>query len=68
MVSIQEVRRAARDLGIKTGGISKIKIIHSIQLREGNFDCFASAVTGTCDQWGCKWRDDCFAAARKRHS
>ena len=66
MVNIQEVRRVAKDLGIKTGGISKIKIIQSIQLREGNFDCFASALAGECDQLLCKWREDCFAAVKKR--
>jgi len=68
MVNMQEVRQVAKDLGIKTGGVSKLKVIRSIQLREGNFDCFASAVTGECDQLGCRWRDDCFQAARKSHS
>jgi hypothetical protein len=68
MVNMQEVRRVAKDLGLKTGGISKMKIIHSIQRREGNFDCFASAVTGECDQPMCRWREDCFVSARKLQS
>lgn len=67
-MNMQEVRRVAKVMGIKTGGISKMKIIRNIQLVEGNFDCFASAVTGECDQSMCRWREDCFSVARKKHS
>ena len=67
-MNMQEVRNVAKDFGIKTGGKSKLKLIHAIQLTEGNFNCFASAVNGECDQMLCKWREDCFAAAKKLHS
>jgi hypothetical protein len=41
-------------------------LIRAIQLKEGNFDCFATAHEGVCDQGGCLWRTDCFAASRSR--
>ena len=67
-MNMQEVRDIAKECGIKTARMSKLNLIHSIQLNEGNFNCFASAENGECDQMLCKWRDDCFAAARKMHS
>lgn len=65
---MQEVRERAKDFGIKTARMSKLKLIQSIQIEEGNFNCFASAANGECDQTGCVWRDDCFSAAKKLDS
>lgn len=67
-MNMQEIRDIAKDFGIKTSRISKQKLIQTIQLSEGNFDCFASALDGECDQMKCIWRDDCFAAAKKMDS
>lgn len=64
-MNMQEIRVIAKDYGIKTSKMTKVKLIHSIQLSEGNFSCFASAKNGECDQLGCIWRDDCFSAAKK---
>ena len=64
-MNIQEVRSIAKEHGIKTSRLSKTQLIQTIQLSEGNFDCFASALDGTCDQAGCLWRDDCFVTAKK---
>jgi len=65
---MQEVRQRAKYFGIKTSRLSKIKLIQSIQLTEGNFDCFASVLNDECDQMKCVWRDDCFSVAKKMHS
>lgn len=67
-MNMQEIRERAKDFGIKTSRMSKVKLIQSIQSSEGNFSCFASAIDGECDQVACLWRDDCFAAAKKLHS
>lgn len=67
-MNMQEIRERAKDFGIKTSRMSKLKLIQSIQLSEGNFNCFASASEGECDQLNCIWRDDCFAAAKKLDS
>lgn len=67
-MNMQDVRERAKDYGIKTSHMSKLKLIQAIQLTEGNFNCFASASDGECDQMGCTWREDCFSAAKKLHS
>ncbi len=64
-MNMQEIRVIAKDYGVKAGRLSKIRLIHEIQRVEGNFDCFATAAAGYCDQAGCLWRDDCFDAAKK---
>ncbi len=67
-MNMQEIRSIAKDFGIKPSGINKVKLIQAIQVSEGNFSCFASAINGECDQDGCIWRNDCFASAKKLHS
>jgi len=67
-MNMQDIRERAKDIGIKTSGMNKLKLIQTIQLTEGNFNCFASAFDNECDQLNCIWRDDCFSAAKKLHS
>ena len=65
-MQMQDIRTIAKDIGIKTSKLSKVDLVRSIQTAEGNFSCFATAIEGDCDQIGCVWREDCFAAAKKR--
>ena len=67
-MNMQEIRGRAKDYGIKTSRVGKEDLIRAIQLSEGNFNCFASAVDGECDQLNCVWRDDCFESAKILHS
>ncbi len=67
-MNMQEIKGLAKDYGIKTSRISKEDLIRSIQLSEGNFNCFSSAVDGECDQLNCTWREDCFESAKTLHS
>ena len=67
-MNMQEIRERAKDFGIKTSRMSKMDLVRAIQLSEGNFNCFASALDGECEQLNCIWREDCFAAAKKLHS
>ena len=67
-MNMQEVRDIAKDFGIKSARMSKMELIQKIQLTEGNFNCFASATSGECDQLDCFWRSDCFAVAKQLHS
>ncbi|MDD4979987.1 MAG: SAP domain-containing protein [Candidatus Omnitrophica bacterium] len=54
-----EIEKKARGLGVKdTWKYSKKDLIKTIQRKEGNFDCFATAKRG-CDQLACCWRADC---------
>ena len=65
-MKIQKIRDIARGQGLEPGKAEKVELIRAIQRKEGNFDCFATAYDGVCDQSGCLWRDDCFATARSR--
>ena len=65
-MQMQEIRTIAKNFGIKTSRQNKVELVRSIQVAEGNFSCFATAVNGECDQTGCVWRKDCFEAAKKK--
>ena len=62
-MKLEEIRTIAKSRSIQPGKLTKNMLIKSIQLEEGNFDCFGSAYLGVCDQLGCSWRDDCFQVA-----
>lgn len=64
-MKLEEIRTIAKSHGIHPGKLLKTGLIKSIQKDEGNFDCFATAYDGVCDQSGCSWREDCFDAARR---
>lgn len=63
-MEIEQIRNIAESQNIEPGSLSKIELVKSIQAAEGNFDCFATAYAGECDQSGCSWREDCFESAR----
>ena len=62
-MNLQKIRAIAKQHQINSSGLSKTELIHEIQRQEGNFDCFGTASGDVCDQLGCLWREDCFAAA-----
>lgn len=64
-MNMQEIRAIAQSHGVRSSRLSKVKLVKSIQQLEGNFDCFATAVAGVCDQLDCRWRSDCFESAKK---
>jgi len=67
-MNVQEIRGMAKEYGIKTSRMSKVDLIKTIQLAEGNFSCFATAINGECDQMNCLWREDCFDTAKKQYN
>lgn len=64
-MNLQEIRSLARRQGVTPRNLNKRELIRLIQLTEGNFDCFATAFDGSCDQQDCLWRKDCFMASKK---
>jgi hypothetical protein len=48
--------------------IALIETIRELQRREGNFDCFATAARGICDQLSCLWRTRCLGLSVGRQS
>ncbi len=65
-MKMQDIRKIAKDNGLKTGKLNKTLLVKQIQITEGNFDCFASASNDYCDQPSCSWKDDCFTLAKKK--
>jgi hypothetical protein len=59
-ITVKELQKMAKKMGIKTKGLRKAEMIKEIQRTEGNFDCFGTA-TGYCDQMGCLFREDCLS-------
>lgn len=64
-MKLEEIRGIAKSHGIKFNKLSKTELIKAIQAKEGNFDCYATAYDGECDQDDCCWREDCFEAAQQ---
>lgn len=64
-MKLAEVCVIAKSQKINPGKLSKTELIKMIQKNEGNFDCYATARSGDCNQDNCSWRTDCFEAARK---
>lgn len=60
-MTVKELQKMAKQLGVKIGGLRKAEMIREIQRAEGNFACFGSA-TDFCDQLGCLFREDCLGA------
>jgi hypothetical protein len=63
-MKMEDVRAIAKSHDIKTNHLSKPELIRAIQIGEGNFDCFATACNGECDQIDCAWREDCLESAQ----
>lgn len=63
-MNLEEIRGMAQNRGLKPGKLNKRELIRLIQRDEGNFDCFATAFDGVCDQQSCTWRQDCFREAK----
>ncbi|UCF02625.1 MAG: Rho termination factor N-terminal domain-containing protein [Deltaproteobacteria bacterium] len=59
-MTVKELQKVAKAMGIKTTGLRKAEMIREIQRTEGNFDCFGSAID-YCDQMNCLFRKDCLS-------
>jgi len=64
-MNMQSVREIAKQRGVTPRKLGKIELIRTLQLEEGNFDCFAKAYAGYCDQFNCLWREDCFSLSAR---
>jgi hypothetical protein len=65
VMKLEDVRSIAKSRGILPGKLSKTQLIKLLQAGEGNFDCFATAHDGVCDQMSCLWRNDCLEVSQK---
>lgn len=64
-MNMQQIRQLAKEKGAKISNMNKSDAIRLIQLTEGNFDCYARADSGFCDQDGCLFHEDCLKISAK---
>lgn len=57
-MKMTDVKRKAKELGVKPGKIRKADLIRSIQAKEGNVPCYQTGLD-SCDQTNCCWMSDC---------
>ncbi len=62
-MNMADIRKKAKDLGIKVFGMKKVDLIRSIQAAEDNIPCFGTERVAYCGEEGCLWRDDCLKIA-----
>jgi len=60
-MTLKDIKEMARNFDIKAGKMKKDEIVRAIQKAEGNFDCFGTALSGSCSQEDCLWREDCLS-------
>jgi hypothetical protein len=65
-MNIAEIRKRAKDLGIKVFGMKKVDLIRSIQTSEDNIPCFGTERVEYCGEEACLWRDDCLKITEAR--
>ena len=64
-MNIQSIRVIAKQRGIASGKLNKTELVRTVQREEGNFDCFARAYEGYCNQSDCLWRQDCLSLSAR---
>ena len=58
-MGMPEIRMKAKALGLKTGKMRKVELIHAIQIAEGCTPCFGKS-NGQCPFTDCCFMADCF--------
>jgi hypothetical protein len=58
-MKMTDIRKRAKELGIKSSRMKKVDLIRSIQASEDNIPCFGTERVQYCGEEGCLWRDDC---------
>ena len=58
-MKMADIRKRAKELGIKSSRMKKVDLIRSIQVSEGNIACFGTERVQYCGEEACLWRDDC---------
>jgi len=62
MLSMAEIKKMAKRLGVNSNKMKKTELVRKIQTAEGNWPCFRTAEK-TCDRKDCLWLDDCVGKA-----
>lgn len=65
-MKIADIRKKAKELGIKSSRMKKVDLIRSIQVAEDNIPCFGTERVQYCGEERCLWRDDCLEIIRPK--
>lgn len=57
-MKVVEIRKKATAIGVNSGKMNKKYLIRAIQKKEGNSECFDTAMP-QCPEMECCWRSDC---------
>ena len=57
----QDIQKMAKGMGINTFRMKKTDIIHFIQRKEDNIDCYGTNRVTHCQEQACLWRSDCLS-------
>ena len=60
-MNFNEVRKMAKDLGVKTAKMTKADVIRAIQRAENNIDCYATDRVNDCYEDLCLWKSECLS-------
>ena len=58
-MNMQDIRKKAKEMGIKANKMNKTDLIRAIQRSEDNVECYATDRVEHCGELGCLWRTDC---------
>lgn len=58
-MNMKDIKKIAKNVGIKNLNLKKDELIRSIQRAEGNIDCFGTPASERCSQASCLWKEDC---------
>ena len=57
----QEIQRMAKGMDINTYRMKKTDLVHVIQRKENNIDCYGTNRVDYCEEQTCLWRNDCLS-------
>ena len=63
-MTVKEIQAIAKKLGIQYSRQKKAELIHTIQMAEGNINCFGTGNDINCGEESCLWREDCMPKAK----
>ncbi len=63
-MKFNDIRKMAKGMKINTYRMKKADIIHAIQNKENNIECYGTDRVTFCNEKSCIWRDDCLSCLK----
>ena len=65
-MKLEEIKKLAQGIGIRTFGSKKKDLIRAIQKAENNIECYGTKRMEHCQEKACLWKRDCIAFNNNR--